>query len=182
MTSLQSFPAQICLTAAGCLIDNDKVLLVKHKKLGIWLNPGGHIEPNELPHQAAEREFWEETGLRVKAYDTNPLKDSQTEFLPNPFLTNLHWVSQENFLARTEGKEASEKTKKNWGKGCEQHCNFMYLVKPVGGLAFKHNTEETDGIAWFTLQELEDLAKVEPEAVKANILVDIRQAFAAARR
>lgn len=30
----------------------------------MWLPPGGHIEPNEIPDDAAEREVFEETGVR----------------------------------------------------------------------------------------------------------------------
>jgi len=34
---------------------------------GLWEFPGGKLEGNESPGQAAERECWEETGLRVRA-------------------------------------------------------------------------------------------------------------------
>jgi 8-oxo-dGTP pyrophosphatase MutT (NUDIX family) len=37
-----------------------------HKKLQLWLPPGGHIEPNELPDDAAIRETLEETGVPIK--------------------------------------------------------------------------------------------------------------------
>jgi 8-oxo-dGTP pyrophosphatase MutT (NUDIX family) len=39
------------------------VLLHYHAKLGRWLPPGGHIEPDELPDKAALREVFEETGV-----------------------------------------------------------------------------------------------------------------------
>ena len=42
-----------------------KVLLHHHRKLEMWLPPGGHIERDELPDDAAVREVWEETGIRV---------------------------------------------------------------------------------------------------------------------
>lgn len=45
------------------------VLLHQHKRLGLWLPPGGHIEDGEEPHVAAAREAWEETGARVAAED-----------------------------------------------------------------------------------------------------------------
>ena len=39
-------------------------LLHWHRKVGLWLPPGGHIEPNEDPMQAARREALEETEHR----------------------------------------------------------------------------------------------------------------------
>jgi 8-oxo-dGTP diphosphatase len=41
----------------------DKILLIKHKRLGTWLPPGGEIHPGETPLEAARRELLEETGL-----------------------------------------------------------------------------------------------------------------------
>ena len=43
------------------------LLLVKHVS-GHWAFPKGHPNPAETPHQAAERELYEETGLRVQRY------------------------------------------------------------------------------------------------------------------
>jgi 8-oxo-dGTP pyrophosphatase MutT (NUDIX family) len=40
-----------------------RVLLVNHADRGLWVAPGGSIEPNESPADAAVREVWEETGL-----------------------------------------------------------------------------------------------------------------------
>lgn len=47
-------------------------LLVLHKRLGVWLQPGGHIEAGELPWEAAVREVGEETGLDVRHPSTGP--------------------------------------------------------------------------------------------------------------
>lgn len=41
------------------------VILHKHRRLGIWLQPGGHVDDGESPSQAAVRESVEETGLPV---------------------------------------------------------------------------------------------------------------------
>jgi 8-oxo-dGTP pyrophosphatase MutT (NUDIX family) len=140
---------KICYTAAGILIHERKVLLVKHKKLGIWLNPGGHIEGAELPHQAAEREFFEETGVKVVAYDPRGLlTDTDSTYLPSPILSNVHWVCPENFAAREKNPDNYELHPK-WQRGCEQHLGFLYLVKPVAGVDFVEDTVETDGIQWF---------------------------------
>lgn len=42
-----------------------RVLLIRHADTGAWVTPGGSIEPNENPSDAAVREMWEETGLLV---------------------------------------------------------------------------------------------------------------------
>lgn len=47
-------------------VDKHRVLLIFHKKLNMWLPPGGHVDKDELPCKAAVREFKEETGLDVE--------------------------------------------------------------------------------------------------------------------
>jgi 8-oxo-dGTP pyrophosphatase MutT (NUDIX family) len=53
-------------TVAVFVVHAGRVLLHYHRKLGRWLPPGGHIEDNELPDDAARREVLEETGVRVR--------------------------------------------------------------------------------------------------------------------
>ena len=53
-------------TATTFVVQGDATLLLWHRKVQAWLPPGGHIEPNELPEDAALREVWEETGLHVE--------------------------------------------------------------------------------------------------------------------
>jgi len=45
------------------------VLLHRHKRLALWLPPGGHIDPGELPDDAAVRETFEESGVHVALVD-----------------------------------------------------------------------------------------------------------------
>lgn len=138
-----------CQTASAYLIVTDKILLIKHKKLGAWMSPGGHLESGELPHEAAEREFFEETGIKVQALGLS----DDLRFLPLPFKSGLHWVCEENY----ERRERDLPPLAQWARGCEQHFDLAYLVEAKNNLDFKKNLEETDGIAWFTLEEIENL-------------------------
>lgn len=61
---------------AGALIElNGGILLQRRAQkpwLGCWYLPAGYVEINEKPHYTAEREVFEEAGLRIK---TNGLID-----------------------------------------------------------------------------------------------------------
>lgn len=179
---------KLCYTAGGILIHNKKALLIKHKKLNIWLNPGGHIDEGELPHQAAEREFFEETGVKVQAVDafsspalykknsnidftiTDP--ENNSKFFPNPISTNVHWVNKESYNLRLKSKNLNKRVAtKTWKRGCEQHVGFFYLLQATNGLDFKQNTQETNGIAWFSLAEVETLHTV------SSVREEIKLAF-----
>ena len=52
-------------TVAIFVVHDRRVLLHYHRKLGKWLPPGGHVEDDELPDDAAIREVLEETGIRA---------------------------------------------------------------------------------------------------------------------
>jgi 8-oxo-dGTP diphosphatase len=45
------------------------LLLVAHRNAGLWLPPGGHVEPDEHPADTAARELGEELGVGGAAAD-----------------------------------------------------------------------------------------------------------------
>jgi 8-oxo-dGTP pyrophosphatase MutT (NUDIX family) len=56
------------LTASAFVLspEADAVLLIFHRKLGIWVQPGGHVEPSDFDLEAAaRREVAEEVGLEL---------------------------------------------------------------------------------------------------------------------
>lgn len=58
--------AQRHFVVTGYVVKDGRTLLLHHKKLGMWLPPGGHIDEGELPDEAVRREIREETGLEVE--------------------------------------------------------------------------------------------------------------------
>lgn len=54
--------------ACGALIRNETILMVRHVEPtgSYWTLPGGGVEAGETLAEAAEREVFEETGLRVR--------------------------------------------------------------------------------------------------------------------
>lgn len=59
----QTLPAHV--TASAVVLDTagERALLHRHRRLGIWLQPGGHVEDDEDASGAALRETREETGV-----------------------------------------------------------------------------------------------------------------------
>lgn len=54
------------VTASAFVISSRGVVLHRHRRLGIWVQPGGHVDEAESPEAAALRETTEETGLVVR--------------------------------------------------------------------------------------------------------------------
>lgn len=97
-------------TATCFIVNDDKVLLHFHKKLEKWLPVGGHIDRDELPHKAAEREALEESGLKLDINGRETLSD-EVDKLPRPDKVLLQDINDHHqhidsvFFVETEDEE-----------------------------------------------------------------------------
>jgi 8-oxo-dGTP pyrophosphatase MutT (NUDIX family) len=64
-------PAHV--TASAVVVGRRGVLLHRHRRLHRWLQPGGHLDPGELPEDGALRECEEETGLVMRHPSGGPV-------------------------------------------------------------------------------------------------------------
>ena len=127
---------------ASALIKNDegKVLLVYHKKLDVWLYPGGHIEANETPDEAVVREVKEETGLDVEIVGelATKLNDEEEDVsvLHNPYII---------LCERIKAKEE------------HYHIDMVYACKTTSGQKLVYNKYESKGIGFFGINDVETI-------------------------
>lgn len=61
------------LVAYAVFIADGKILLTDHKRSGLWLPPGGHVEPGEHPQNAVQREAFEELSVKADFLLPDPL-------------------------------------------------------------------------------------------------------------
>lgn len=144
-------------TATVYVFNQNKVLLHKHKKLGKWLPPGGHIEPNETPPEAARREVLEETGLEITFIEQENLRVSayNAQSFQRPFLCLL------------------EKIPKSKDQIEHEHMDLIFLARA------DQIKEDLMGFQWFLYEELENLdifpdtAEVLSLLLKEDLLTEI---------
>ncbi len=70
------------LTVGAFVVSSRGMILHLHKRLGIWVQPGGHVDAGETPEEACVREVSEETGLEVRHLD--PARLFHVDVHPGP--------------------------------------------------------------------------------------------------
>lgn len=129
-------------TATVYILDDkrQKVLLVHHKKLGKWLPPGGHIDHNETPPEAAIREAKEETGLDVELMKQENIwiDRPNAKSLARPYLCLL------------------EEIPAHGDHPAHQHIDQIFVGRAIGGDS-NHNGDEVHDMRWFSLDDLKQL-------------------------
>jgi 8-oxo-dGTP pyrophosphatase MutT (NUDIX family) len=132
---------KIDFTVAIFVVEDERVLLIHHRKLDKWLPLGGHIELNEDPEAAALREAQEECGLEVELLgERPPTTGPGTRALIAPRFLDIHRINESH-----------------------EHIGMIYWARPKGG-AVKLAVEEHHEIRWCSES---DLAQVDPPLSKA---------------
>jgi len=122
------------LTGSAIVVSarGDRVLLLHHRKLGRWLQPGGHGEPGETSAEAvALRETLEETGIRGLAL--HPAA-------PRPLDVDIHDIP-----ARGEDP-------------AHEHLDLRYLVVAPDGAEASPDLAELRELRWVAWDEVDRLS------------------------
>jgi 8-oxo-dGTP pyrophosphatase MutT (NUDIX family) len=127
-------------TATVYVVNDGAVALHEHDRLGIRVPPGGHVDRDELPHEAGLREVHEETGLDADLVGEPPAVPAPDgRALPDPRYQMLYDIDTD---------EA--------GEPYHQHVDHVYFARadsreidPAGD-----DEEDADAWDWYTPAEL----------------------------
>lgn len=118
------------LTASAFVLSPDgaRVLLLHHRKLQRWLQPGGHAEAGETSGEdIALREAREETGITTLSIHAGA---------PRPVDVDVHAIPAHR------------------SDPAHLHLDLRYVVIAPEDAALVRSTEETNSLRWFEWDEL----------------------------
>ena len=130
-------------TASALIINKDgKILLLNHRKLNVWLYPGGHVEWNETPDETVVREVKEETGLNVRIIGDkdNILSDIKADV---SVLHHPYFILSEKINGNNE----------------HYHIDLIYLckIKNEEDSEIYYNPKESSDVRFFSFEDLNDI-------------------------
>lgn len=139
-------------TASSFIVEDNKVLLIFHNDLEVWVQPGGRIEDNETPDETALRKAEEEVNVKI-SFSEKYLPDfqsSNSEDCPEPFHVNAHRISEDHW-----------------------HCDFCFLAE-LKEDAENYNSDEHSEAKWFSREELKNQEYDIPDNIRKTCLKAIK--------
>jgi 8-oxo-dGTP pyrophosphatase MutT (NUDIX family) len=120
-------------TVSGFVVHEGRVALHWHRKLGMWLPAGGHIEANEDPVQAVLRETKEEFAVDAAVMRLAPRlsADGGPEQLEPPFTVQNCVIAPDH-----------------------EHIDFVYFLHLLDGYP-GHSHDPENPIVWLTVADLQ---------------------------
>lgn len=155
MAHIHTNPGEHDHTASAFVIRTDttepKLLLHIHKKLGVLLQPGGHVELHETPWQAITHELMEETGyelsqLQVLQPRVRISSINAAVLHPQSIVHNTHHFDKE---------------------GVHKHIDISYAFTTTSEPRHTPGEGESHTLRWVTLDELRSLRS--PEEIYENV-------------
>ena len=131
------------ITSSVYVVHNNKVLLHKHKKYNTLFPLGGKMNEEEVPHETAIREVFEESGLEVELYN----RDNQLDLGK---VIQLH--SSIHTLLENVGHEV-------------ENIDFIYFAKALTNEVNPQKGESKE-LYWFAKEEI-----VSNDAIKPHVKV-----------
>jgi 8-oxo-dGTP pyrophosphatase MutT (NUDIX family) len=135
------------------LVSDGAVALHDHDKLDMWLPPGGHIDRDELPHEAAKREVREEVGQDIELLaPSGDISSPTVESIPQP----QHFLLED--INTCDGEVG------------HQHVDFVFYGRAEGREIDPGPGEApVEAWEWFTPAELQDNRdRLEPDVVEVG--------------
>lgn len=140
MAARNSFPVHITASLFPISHDRRQCLLIHHKTLNKWIQPGGHVDPGETIVEAAMRECLEETGIAIRLPQT-----------ADPISIDLHRIPEN---ARKQEPE-------------HYHLDIRYIGITDDMPAA--NKKEVHDARWFDLAELDRIdERIRPRLTAPN--------------
>lgn len=139
--SRRTFPGHV--TTSAFILDRrgERILLIHHRSLGRWLQPGGHYEPPDDLMGSALREAVEETGMQGLAIDPW----HQASGMPID-------IDSHRIPARPDRDEPE-----HW------HHDIRYVVRASEADAIRPDLREVHGAEW---RDLHDLERIAPQGLR----------------
>ena len=129
------------ITASGYIISlkERKILLLEHKQLNVYVQPGGHIESvDNSILAAAKREIFEETGLK------NLKLINISKNLDVPLDINTHYIPKND--------------KKNEDEHYHHDFTYLFIVNHIRDINIDKN--ESDNYKWCGIEDFNDERKI----------------------